>query len=570
VSKYFSEPHSKISSLVAGQFCALLFSSVAAFPQDAAGQSKYQDLVTRLPANARYAPSPPSLKGSSIAFYADPQSNAYFIPPMLLPDWDALRSAVKQNCGPGTPPNSVIEAKMLIEFSRAQIRSEIASLVAAKEKKDITNDQIFTFPYAWISVRTGAKAQLNSQTQKFPIRTIAEYPPGAKDTVEARALRITEPDPYLAHIYASCEELKYILENSDISGTFYAPTKDAKINAFSVEYSAFANSKQFKSMIRDEKQVGSQIVVSRSTSKGSGLNIGGHVGAGQSDSESQQELADNRTRAVSANLIADSAMSFAQNVTIRKWTEFEGQDVTVDKIADELMKFVMKNSTPINVQIERLDQNTWRLLGPAIDRTLSSQEMKQVVESSSKFDIAFSEKATIGSSEKSDGGGSANPYSASVDKQFKGVDDNGIKWQQGDGNTWVPTSITLYAVSQDKITQASSASFVDVLVKDAGMRIADLQPVATDFIPGSDVLNTIKAEVAGLKVQVNQVFPNIRNIVPGVPVGMDLQGVTGGSQTKNYHDCGQGQFVAGVNPYVEDGHIKLVLNCKFLPIVQVP
>lgn len=547
---------------------AALLVSPTAFAQNAAD---FQELVARLPANAIYAISPPSLKGAPVAFYADPKTNAYFVAPMLLPDWDALRAGIAQNCE-GKSPSPLIEVKMQLEFGRDTIREEIATVAARKERKDITKDQIFSFPYAWISVRTGAKAQLNVLTQKFPVRTIAEYPPDVKNSVEKRALMITSPEPYLAHIWGSCEELRYILENRDITGDFYAPTKSTQVNAFSVEYKNFAKSEQFKNLTRDETATGSEIVVSRAASKGAGINIGGHFGAKTSEADGKAEKIDTRTRTVSANLISDSGMTYSESLPIKNWVEFEGQNVTKERVADELMKFVMRNSIPVNVQIARNDKNGWDLITPTQSRSLTSEQMKQVVESSSKLDLDFSEKVTIGCPEKSEGG-SANPYCGSGDKKFKGVDDNGIKWTQ-DGQSWIPTSMTLYAVSTDKLEQASNASIVDVLVKDGGMRVGKLQPVAVDLVPGSDLSAIIAKEVSGLKSQVNSSLAKLATFKPGTPISFDTTAVRGGPGTRNPQNCPEGQFVAGLNPYLRQGlspgPLQIVLNCMSLPVLQIP
>ena len=531
--------------------------------------NKYQQLVNVLPANALRAISPPSLKGRSVAFFVDPVSHAYYIKPMLLPDWEAFRKGLKGSCTADKAPTTIIEIKMQLEVGRDTLRQEIASIAATCEKRDITKDDIFYFPYAWLTVTTGGQAQLNERTRKFPIRTIAEYPADARNGGEVRALLVTEPPPYLAHLYGTCEELRFILENKDIAGNFYAPTKDTQTNAFSVEYSNFAQSRQMESLMRDETATGEQVVVSRSESKGAGVNIGGHFGANYGASEGELRKADTRARTVSANLISDAAMSFAQTVSIKKWVEFPDQNITPTKIQDELVKFVLANAIPVDVQIKRNDDKTWSLVTGAEFRTLTNEEMKQVVESSSKLDINFSEKATIGCSDKKGDGANPNPYCGGVDKKFQGVDDNGIKWQQ-DGQSWIPTSMKLYAVSQDDLSQASRASIVEVLARDGAMVVDKLQPVATDAVAGTDLEAIIAADITAFRNRANEVLSRQYNLQPGRQVGFGSMQVRGGSGTSNYKDCDPGQFVAGINPYMEDGHLKIVLNCMALPSLQIP
>jgi hypothetical protein len=59
--------------------------------------------------------------------------------------------------------------------------------------------------------------------------------------------------------------------------------------------------------------------------------------------------------------------------------------------------------------------------------------------------------------------------------------------------------MTLYAVLQDRISQASKASIVEVLAKDGKMLVDKLQPVLQDLVPGSDLKEIIRTEVSALK-----------------------------------------------------------------------
>ena len=447
---------------------------------------------------------PPSLKGSSVALFYNSTTRKYYLSPMLLPDWEALREGIKNKCeGAAAPP--LVEVNVLLEFGRDIIRQEIADAISKKENKLVTKDEIFYFPYAWIWVRTGLRSQINPQN-KIPVRTIAETPPDAKKSIEARP---STDNGAAASACSPCGTLRRASLNFGEPRYHRQLLRSDQGNAGKLIFRRVFEFRQLRSVqkrVRGETQAGEQIVVSKSNSKGSGLNIGGHLGVSSGANENEARTKDTRTRTVSANLINDSAISSARTISIKKWVEFPGEDVTIDKIADELANFVLRNATPIQASIKRIDDNTWKLTSGSESRSLTNQEMKQVVESSSKLNIDFSEKATIGCSEKAEGGG--NPYCGSVDKQFKGVDDNGIKWQQ-EGAQWVPTSMTLYAVSQDKVSETSTQSVVEVFAKDGGMLVASIQPVAVDVVPGSDVSLIIQKEVAALKAQINNTLPKL-------------------------------------------------------------
>src|SRR5262249_58957596 len=102
--------------------------------------------------------------------------------------------------------------------------------------------------------------------------------------------------------------------------------------------------------------------------------------------------------------------------------------------------------------------------------------------------IEFSEKATIKCPKDSPYCGGAE---VDVDKQFKGTDDNGIKWSK-EGEQWVPTSVRLHALSTERISQAASAIIVDVQVKRGGLLETQLQPVMKEYAQSSDLIDVIK------------------------------------------------------------------------------
>lgn len=85
----------------------------------------------------------------------------------------------------------------------------------------------------------------------------------------------------------------------------------------------------------------------------------------------------------------------------------------------------------------------------------------------------------------------------------------------------------------------------------------------------TNLLLANKAALAQTKADINTLLPKIRKLEPGLVIGFDLQGVQGGTGTINPKNCGEGEVLVGFNPYVEDGHVKIVFNCKKLPVLQL-
>src|SRR5262249_6099069 len=145
----------------------------------------------------------------------------FFIMPFLLPDWGSLEASLKDNCS--TPRLDPVQITLPLEFFRESVRDEVARIATKVSGSSIQREQIWMYPYAWLYV------EINAASKIFSRRFVAQYPTSAKDfAVKERALRITAPEPIKASFSATCDELKSIFENRDISGKFYAPYTEMK------------------------------------------------------------------------------------------------------------------------------------------------------------------------------------------------------------------------------------------------------------------------------------------------------------------------------------------------------
>jgi hypothetical protein len=107
-----------------------------------------------------------------------------------------------------------------------------------------------------------------------------------------------------------------------------------------------------------------------------------------------------------------------------------------------------------------------------------------------------------------------------------------------------------------------SEAYLDLEQKFAalGSRVDDL----------ATLLTANRAALTQTRTEINALLPRIRSFGQGTNIGFDAMAVTGGSATNNWKNCAPGQFIVGMNPYVEDGHLKLALNCQWLPILKLP
>jgi hypothetical protein len=76
-----------------------------------------------------------------------------------------------------------------------------------------------------------------------------------------------------------------------------------------------------------------------------------------------------------------------------------------------------------------------------------------------------------------------------------------------------------------------------------------------------------KEEFSKLKEDINGSLADLRKFVPkGKVWGWDIQGTTSNQEDQ----CDAGQFLTGINTYLEDGHIKMGFHCEGLPLQKVP
>ena len=370
-------------------------------------------------------------------------------------------------------------------------------------------------------------------------------------------MRVSPPRSYTAQFSASCNELKAVLTTKDISGQFLAPFAEVAVNTFSVVYTDFVTSTQMSNIFRDEASKGAQTATSSSKAGGLGINIGGHFGSKSSASTGVITTKDTRTRSISANLLDDASAEFAKNVRMETWIEFGNANVTRDKVAEELLKFIFANSVPIDAQIKRIDAGNWSLIAGTESRSLTNDELQQVLEGVSKQKLDFSEKAE----------GEFKGFKGGADKKYAGSDDNNIKWKM-EGAAWVPTNLRLYAVSSDRVSQSARAQVVDVLVKNKGMLAAPLEPVADHYLPNQDLIEIIKAQIGQaelqLKALINKTLLNVHNYDEAGVDGIDATaGVTGSR-------CLPGSFHYDMHTYKEGGNVKIGIRCRKFKAPQIP
>ncbi|APO52371.1 hypothetical protein LUI11_38575 [Bradyrhizobium diazoefficiens] len=448
----------------------------------------YKLMDARLPDTPKYSIAVESLAGAQVGLYEDPDTakKRFFIMPFLLPDWNALKQTITSNCP--SAQDTPVAVALPLEFFRETVRDEVAKAASRISGTQIQREQIWMYPYAWMYV------EVNAADKAYPRRIVAQYPTTAKDfAVKERALRITPPEPVVATFTASCDELRRMYDTKDISGKFYAPYTEMKKNIFSVTYRDFEGSESFRSIVREESASGDQAVRSTASAGGFGFNFSS-FGGGAKKSDAETRVVDTRKRFVSSNLVADAAKTFAKTLNVVSRREFESKGYDLAALAEELRNFVIKNSRATAARIERLDNNTWQLVTPEITRTITNDQMKQVVTSSDKYNIEFGQKTSIGCAsgdkkdgeDKKDGAAGANPYCVSVDKNTKFADDNQITWDK-QGETWIPTSVVLYAVSAEQISDSVDFQIVDSLAAESGILQTELQPVVKQHILPADL-----------------------------------------------------------------------------------
>jgi hypothetical protein len=80
-----------------------------------------------------------------------------------------------------------------------------------------------------------------------------------------------------------------------------------------------------------------------------------------------------------------------------------------------------------------------------------------------------------------------------------------------------------------------------------------------------------KRMVAALKDGTNAVLAQLRALDdPSRALGFDINDSSFNAGRRQFKECGDGQFLARVETYYEDGHIKMAFHCKALKSLQVP
>ena len=94
---------------------------------------------------------------------------------------------------------------------------------------------------------------------------------------------------------------------------------------------------------------------------------------------------------------------------------------------------------------------------------------------------------------------------------------------------------------------------------------SDINALAKSLI---EVRTELLNKVADLKAGVNGLIPQLRALGGPKEAGFDAS--AGGVRECGVTDLSETQVVTGIRTYPEDGHLKMVLKCKSIPVPQIP
>jgi hypothetical protein len=264
----------------------------------------------------------------------------------------------------------------------------------------------------------------------------------------------------------------------------------------------FIEIKQVADLTRKETQTGGKEIQTLSSGAGVGLNLAGHVGLQGFSNNGKTNSIDTTSRLITANIIADLAQQFSKSVTVTYWREHGGSEEELKTLANKLSDFVLDQSTKVEASFVKGQDQTWSLtVGNTVLRSLSNEQMKQLVESSTNPKLNFTDKANV----------SYAGASAGDDKTFNGTDETKIKYTEDADHKWTPTGITLYALSTGTLKEGFDARIMEYFAKDGGLALDYVEPVLKIVVPGTDLSDVIKSEINNVKQAVNSTLSNLPN-----------------------------------------------------------
>jgi len=419
--------------------------------------------------------SPPSLGGDSITIYCG-SSQRPFIQPYLRVDWDRFSNDVTKTCN-AVSGHTPITLRVPFELMSNRVLHEVRAQLAMDpnfRKGDGSVPTLFAHPYGAIMIFSGAGAS-RLVRYSYPYDGMRMAGTGKLAQVDVFPTTVQPFD-----ITDSCAELGRIVSSKDLHGELYFQYFTLQKNVFNAHLSKFISSKDYTNLFNDQSQTGSVSVSTSGGGSGWGINLGG-FSAGSSHNAQQQSTSDTRHRYMSASAMLSAARSYTSHFDSLAWNEVNtGSGDDREKTAQKLTDSLLADAKTVDVAIDN-DHGTLTALSLAgMSQSLTPEQAKTL--------MSAVPQAGLSSSDDQNASASSGGATVSAGEKRTITVPGGPQMSfSKEGAVWIPTSITLYAVTQASEDVDSSVSSTEVQARAGdGFAMRPIQDIYASGTPADD------------------------------------------------------------------------------------
>ncbi|MDG2517364.1 hypothetical protein [Lysobacter soli] len=422
-----------------------------------------------LPFTVCNSTSPPSLGGARLTILCSAESETKpFVAPYLRVDWEAAQASLDQLCKGGMESKHPVRLPIRLEMMAPAVIDEAEQeLVVNRFFGDRAQKKLYPYPYSGIAIKTAIATDTP--------RIVYTYPAGWKiDSDSRRAIPVifpTDLPPFVLN--ETCSRLSSIIDTKDLHGELYFNYVTILRNSFSANIRQYIDSRYYSDIFRKQEAGGGVSVTTSGKSSGGGINLG-FASYGRGKSSGTTTTIDSRHRYTTENVIADSVEEFTSSLNANAWVEFSGGTISKKDFMDLLVAGLLKDARDVEHAVRIEKNGTITLIEGELEATLGVEQTNLIMETKpGVYDASGKDQAkvTIGAY----GGEESHERTVKI-----GLGPE-VKWRR-DGQTWVPHSVKLKAISE-----VSASTAKDLLLSEA--RATYGTGYAT--IPLQDIYSTI-------------------------------------------------------------------------------
>ena len=387
------------------------------------------------------------------------EQSIYYTRPYFKPYLQKFGSKLDAECDGNSTPDDIVIIPLEVEFWSSEYQKQVSLEINALNDLETNPSDIIPYRHNSILISIGNGPHNSSETL---VGQIPDLPSSLTSNIKLPATTdIAERKTF--DIGAKCSDVANWkkLTNYGLKAAFVANLNEVKVDRSTVALSQALNNDLINKISRQEGAAGTYQIKGKLKKDGGSFNLG-PVKFGGSKSKSKTVIKDTRKRWVTGDMLQNGIVDALSGLQVE---EIVGSESTLDlsKTTEQLLSFVTSKSQLVEAQFKRTSEGQWEAVTDQFTATVSKAEIDSLIDSQQDTKL----KA------ESDKDVSSGKQKAKTKDKFELGGKSNIKVEKK-GEEWVPTSVSMYMVSESELRNSAKATYSRIVYSSAAKNLFEM------------------------------------------------------------------------------------------------